>query len=419
MNTIIRQASVQFIPRVLCMPLHLSSGVIDTVTEARAAVTVYANGREVTGHGAIYLSGQWAWPDAPITYAERDMALQSTCRTIADRLPELCGGEAVHPLELGLRLHEAMLRMAEAPPPLARMMCASPFDAALHDAAGIALGCSAFDLYRTPVAIPSADGLFTGGSAGSAIARMLQPPQLYLDAWLIISPHDVLGDVMLPAVQRHGYRCFKLKIFGNPNEDAARTVEVYRAARNAGIACPRLNVDSNEGNPDADSVLEYLHRLQALDAEAFHALAYLEQPTHRDIQRHRYDWRRVAAVKPVMIDEGLLDASMFSEAVAQGWSGFCLKTCKGHSFSLVAAAWAQEHRLHIAMQDLTNPGLAAIHAAQFAARIPTMNGVELNSPQYTPAANADWLPRLAGLFCPRNGQHHLVGLSSSGLGSEL
>jgi len=130
MNTIIRQASVQFIPRVLCMPLHLSSGVIDTVTEARAAVTVYANGREVTGHGAIYLSGQWAWPDAPITYAERDMALQSTCRTIADRLPELCGGEAVHPLELGLRLHEAMLRMAEAPPPLARMMCASPFDAA-------------------------------------------------------------------------------------------------------------------------------------------------------------------------------------------------------------------------------------------------------------------------------------------------
>ena len=85
------------------------------------------------------------------------------------------------------------------------------------------------------------------------------------------------------------------------------------------------------------------------------------------------------------------------DARADGWSGLALKTCKGHSFVLVAAAWARQHGMLLSMQDLTNPGLAAIHSALFAARMPTLNGIELNSPQFTPAANAEWLPRLSGL----------------------
>ena len=87
-------------------------------------------------------------------------------------------------------------------------------------------------------------------------------------------------------------------------------------------------------------------------------------------------------------------------AVAQGWSGFALKTCKGHSVALTAAAWARRRGLLLSLQDLTNPGRALIHAALFAAHVPMINDVELNSPQFTPAANAEWLPRLAGLFEP-------------------
>jgi hypothetical protein len=107
------------------------------------------------------------------------------------------------------------------------------------------------------------------------------------------------------------------------------------------------------------------------------------------------------------------------EAVHQGWSGFALKTCKGHSFVLVAAAWARERGLKLALQDLTNPGLAAIHSALFAAHVPTCNGVEINSPQFTPAANAPWLPCLSGLFEPKKGVHHLAMTKPPGLGSAL
>ena len=58
-----------------------------------------------------------------------------------------------------------------------------------------------------------------------------------------------------------------------------------------------------------------------------------------------------------------------------------------------------------------------IHAALFAAHVHTMNDVELNSPQFTPAANAAWLPRLAGLFEPREGVHRLPTTTPLGLGT--
>jgi hypothetical protein len=58
-------------------------------------------------------------------------------------------------------------------------------------------------------------------------------------------------------------------------------------------------------------------------------------------------------------------------------------------------------------------------AALFAAHIPMINGVELNSPQFTPTANLEWLPRLSGLFQPKDGLHRLTFSVPHGLGSTL
>ena len=102
------------------------------------------------------------------------------CASCADRsrasCGRFCGGEAAHPLELGLRLHESVCR-EKTPPVLARAMCASPFDAALHDAVGIALGRSAFDFYREPMPLPSADPHFLDHNAAAAIARAIRRPE--------------------------------------------------------------------------------------------------------------------------------------------------------------------------------------------------------------------------------------------------
>jgi L-alanine-DL-glutamate epimerase-like enolase superfamily enzyme len=419
LQTTILNTRVRFCSQSLLHPLIISTGRITELTEAVTEVTVRVDGREATGRGSIYLSDLWAWPDLHLGHDRRDAELRKLCRHIEGDLWSLCGGEAAHPLELGLRLHESVCR-EKTPPVLARAMCVSPFDAALHDAVGIALGRSAFDFYREPTPLPSADPHFLHNNAAAAIAQVIRHPKRRLRAWYLVGKDDDLERDVGPWIRQRGYRCFKIKIFGRDNAaDVARTVEVYRAVKRLGAKDPQLSVDTNEANPDAESVRDYYQRLKAADADAFDALLYFEQPTGRDITVSRYDWRPMAALKPVMLDEGLTSLELMHEALAQGWSGFALKTCKGHSFALTAAAWANQRKMLLSLQDLTNPGLSLIHAAWFSAHIPTMNDVELNSPQFTPAANALWLPRLKELFAPTDGLHHLLDQQLIGLGSTM
>jgi L-alanine-DL-glutamate epimerase-like enolase superfamily enzyme len=437
-------ARVSFVLRTFRTPLLLSSGPIIEITEAQAEVRVRVDGHEAVGRGSIYLSDLWAWPDPQLPHDVRDGAMRALCGVIAAQLPMLCGGEEAHPLELGMRLHDAVMRLNADPaqrlpaartddpavgseggreagmPALARAVCLSPFDAALHDAVGQAFGISAFAFYDAPATLPTADAWFPEHGAVAAIAAALRSPPSALAAWLVVGTAGDLEAELAPWVRERGYHAFKLKLSGTDNAaDVARTIAVYRAARALGVAQPRLCVDSNCANPDADSVRDYLERLRVEDPETYTALEYVEQPTGRDIAAYRYDWRPVTALKPVLLDEGLTEPEQMEIAARQGWSGFALKTCKGHSFSLVAAAWAQQRRMLLAQQDLTNPGLAAIHAFLCAAHLPVINGIELNSPQFTPDANADWLPRLASLFEPEDGYHRLPGGVPTGLGSRL
>jgi L-alanine-DL-glutamate epimerase-like enolase superfamily enzyme len=322
-----------------------------------------------------------------------------------------------------LRIHHLaceQLSDAVGPPKLARALCASPFDAALHDAAGNLAGVSAFSLYADDTPIPSADRYFPNLGACRAVAGIIHKPKLELPAWYVVGMTEPLATTLLPAIRRHGYYCFKLKLTGRDiSADIARTAEAYRAALAAGIRAPRLVVDSNEGDESAEAVLAYLDSLHAADADAYQAVEYLEQPTSRDIAKRPFNWRAVAARKPVLLDEGLTDLDSLETAREQAYRGLALKTCKGHSMLLTAAAWAHRAGMLLSLQDLTNPGIALIHAAVTGAHLPTINGAELNSPQFTPAANSEYLPRCPDLFEPRNGLHRLPSDMPTGLGSNL
>ncbi|MFO0817251.1 MAG: enolase C-terminal domain-like protein [Pirellulales bacterium] len=416
------RAAVEFLSRRLVSPLHLSSGRIDEVLEARATVEVDVGGRVVSGKGAIYLSDLWAWPDPQIEHVEREARMRDLCMTIAAQLPQACGGEAAHPTELGLRLHDSITdnkieTISLNMPRLARLLCASPFDAAIHDAVGLALNRSSLDLYEG-AELPSADRAFASPGAAAAIHRLLDRPSVRaFPATFVIGAHDELAPLLDEWVDRRRYRRVKLKLNGrDPRVDAIRTIEVVRELQGRGISSPWLSVDTNEASHDAACVLEYLERLSTDSPPAYAALQYLEQPTSRDIARDAHDWRRVSRHKPILLDEGLVSLEDLPEAIRQGWSGLAIKTCKGHSFSLLAAAWAYERGLLLALQDLTNPGGAAIHSALLGMRLPTLNGLELNSPQFTPQANEEWLPRWAPLLAPVDGWHRLPDQNPPGLG---
>ncbi len=189
MNTEILDAKVEFVVQSLIQPLVLSTGSISEVTEAIATVTVRVDGKEAIGRGSIYLSDLWSWPDPAYTHEQRDKILRDLCEDIAANLWKYCGAEAHHPLELGMRMHESVCH-EQTPPVLARAMCASPFDAAIHDAVGIAIGKSAFHFYDEPVALPSVDSYFEGNDACGAIAKIITKPKRDLKAWIIVGKND-------------------------------------------------------------------------------------------------------------------------------------------------------------------------------------------------------------------------------------
>ena len=429
---------MEFFERQLAVPLVLSSGVITDVCQAQATVTVRVGEREATGRGAVNLSAIWAWPRSSRTVAERVDLLRLTCQAAATRLDLLCGTAPAHPWDLGLHLHAVGVddwQLPDAPsayhaarrdfraalppdmPALARILCLSPFDAALHDAVGTALECSALELYDSSTPIVAADRWFPDGEACRRMRQLLRAtPQRIFPAMFVVGPNDPLDAHLDHWILGRRYRRAKLKLLGqDPLVDAQFVTAVVLGMQRRSVANPWLGLDANAAYADITNVERLVDAL-ATDRSTWRAVQYLEQPLPCEHVDDTTRWHRCAKRKAMLIDEGLTSPAALVKALESGWSGAALKTCKGHSFTLLAAALLQAHRGLAALHDLTNPGLAAIHAACVAAFLPTINGLELNSPQFTPAANAEWLPRWALLLDPRDGVHRLPPDLPWGLG---
>ena len=94
-----------------------------------------------------------------------------------------------------------------------------------------------------------------------------------------------------------------------------------------------------------------------------------------------------AKIKPVVIDESLVDLESLLLSRELGYSGVALKACKGHSEALLMGAAAQKYGMFLCVQDLTCPGRSFLHSASLSARIPTVAAIEGNGRQYCPLAS--------------------------------
>ena len=149
-----------------------------------------------------------------------------------------------------------------------------------------------------------------------------------------------------------------------------------------------LTADTNEICETPDYMVEYLERVREQSPAAYDALLYVEQPTHRDLDKAPFRMDGIDKLKPVIMDESLYNHRQYERAKELGWSGIALKVCKGHSHSLLFTALATHDGLPYTVQDLTNPDLSLVHSLGFAARINPMKGVECNSRQFFPASNS-------------------------------
>ncbi len=447
MSVSIKEAKLYFIPVEMRVPLKFGNQVLDSVTCARAKVTVEsADGKVAEGWGETPLSVGWVWP-SPLDYEERHTAMKDFTILLANELPKFA--ESGHPMELGHNYIEGPLedlrdsfngnRTAEAAlPHLASLVCFSLYDIAIHDAFGKLHNVETYQTYnkefmnRDLSSFLSSDSPDVSFSGKYPADFFVSSPPKKLPVWHLvggldpISKEELTGDepddgypvLLRDWIKKDGLDCLKIKLRGNDLEwDYRRLVDIGKLCKEENVTW--LTTDFNCTVKEPDYVNEILDRLVIDDAVTYQKILYVEQPFPYDLEANQIDVRSVSARKPLFMDESAHDWKFVKMGRDLGWTGVALKTCKTQTGALLSLCWAKAHGMTLMVQDLTNPMIAQIPHFLLAAHAGTIMGVESNAMQFYPAAS---LPEQAihpGLLKRQQGILEGSTLSGPGFGYRL
>ncbi len=426
-------------------PIKFGGRVLNDVVLLHVTAEVETrDGRRAAGMGSMPLGSVWAWPSSVLAPDQTLDAMDALARRLVERANGF--SDFGHPLEITHALardHEAAAlevmqgrSPTEPMPRLAQLVAASPLEAALHDAYGKSLGHNSYNLLG-PEFVNHDMGHYLGGEfAGEYLDRYtLREPKPRMPLYHLVGALDPLtpADVAAPVgdglpetlgewIAADGLSHLKIKLNGDDLDwDVERVVSVERVAAEAQAAraCTEwcYSADFNEKCRSVEYVLQWLAEVGERSPQALKRLQYIEQPTHRDLKAHPdLKMHEAARIKPVVIDESLVDYESLLLARELGYSGVALKACKGHTEALLMGAAAQKHGMFLCVQDLTCPGYSFLHSASLSARIPTVAAIEGNARQYCPAANAEWAKRYPGMFRITDGMLETAVLRGPGLG---
>lgn len=418
-----------------------------TCAAVRVMVRDPRTGKEAAGEGQMTLSASWAFPSAAISLEEREAAMIDLVERYSRFLA--AWGEAGHPLDLHFdsqdrlrQVAEAVVRdrgLAEPIPALARSVCASPFDLAVHDAFGRLHKASSYALLGAEHMTHDL-GHYLGPSFAGRYpdAYLRRPPAERVTIAHTVAAADPLRQADVPAdtptagdglpqsleawIRREGVRTFKLKLTGDPEWDVQRTIDVAEIAtatlgRNPqGAKAVTVSMDPNEQYPTVEAVVAMLEDLRSRSVLAWEALAYVEQPTPRDGLTAAVDHGPIAVLKPVIVDEGVTEPRDLIDAYGRGWSGVGLKACKGLSACVLFNAVSRQMDKLVTVQDLTTTGLAYLAGLGLAAHVDYTGGLESNGRQFAPDASEAVRPLTPGAFDVQRGSVDARSARDVGIG---
>jgi L-alanine-DL-glutamate epimerase-like enolase superfamily enzyme len=426
-------------------PIKFGGRVVTDAVIANLSIAVETRGgRRASGLGSMPMGNVWAWPSSAVTPAQSLEAMLAFASECAEAARHHRGYG--HPLDLTRELAQehaaiadriaARFDLAEAMPKLAQLVAASPLEAALHDAYGKALGANSYNLLGPEFVHHDLAHYLTPEFAGEYLDRYtLREPKPKMPLYHLVGALDPLVDSdinqrlndSLPEalgewIVMDGLTHLKIKLNGDDLPwDVERVVGVERVAAEAqasvGVVAWHYSLDFNEKCAGVEYLLDFLGQLKERSPAALARVQYIEQPTHRDLKKHPENkMHKAAAIKPVVIDESLIDLESLELAREQGYSGVALKACKGHTDALLMGAAAQNYGIFLCVQDLSCPGFSFLHSASIAARIPTIAAIEGNSRQYCPAGNRALGEIYPGMFHITDGTVGTGVLTRSGLG---
>jgi L-alanine-DL-glutamate epimerase-like enolase superfamily enzyme len=402
------------------------------------------DGRRGSGFGSMPLANAWGWPSQTTPGDKALAAMQKLGEILVKEAGEY--QEAGHPLDITRELAQSHERAAEeacrtvgvseAMPPLAQLVAASPIEAAIHDAYGKTLGQNSYNLLGAEFVNHDLATYLTPEFAGEYLDKYtLRQPKPKMPLYHLVGALDPLTDDDIPQrindklpetlgewIVTDGLTHLKIKLNGDDLAwDVARVVAVDRVASEAQASLDvrtwHYSCDFNEKCGSVEYVLDFLAQVKEQAPAAWDRIQYIEQPTHRNLKAHPENkMHRAAAIKPVVIDESLIDLESLLLSRELGYSGVALKACKGHTEALLMGAAAQKYGMFLCVQDLTCPGYSFLHSASIAARLPTIAAIEGNSRQYCPAGNRAWGERFPSMFHITDGTVGTSVLTGAGLG---
>ncbi len=426
-------------------PIKFGGRVVNDVVLFNVRVEVTSrSGERAVGHGSMPVGNVWAWPSQVVSVDESLAAMIRLSRKLAEAA-DRCSSTA-HPLEITHELaadHPAIVAdvereagIGEPMPRLAQLVAASPLEAAIYDAHGKACGRNSYNLLGREFVNTDLQPYLGDDFADEYLDRYTsRTPQATMPLYHLVGALDPLTDGEISErvddglpetlgewIAADGLTHLKIKLAGDDLEwDVERVVAVERVAATAqaarGCSAWHYSLDFNEKCANVQYVLDFLAHLQERAATALQRVQYIEQPTHRDLRANPENRMHDAArIKPVVIDESLVDLESLLLAREQGYSGVALKACKGHSEALLMGAAAQKYGLFLCVQDLTCVGTSFLHSASLAARIPTVAAIEGNGRQYCPAGNEAMSRKYPGMFEITDGTVKTGELVGPGLG---
>jgi L-alanine-DL-glutamate epimerase-like enolase superfamily enzyme len=389
------------------------------------------------------MGNAWSWPSKTLSSEDTLRAMLA----LAERLVETATAPASsgHPLEITHELsgdygryaqeQVAGLGLSEPMPRLAQLVSASPLEAAIYDAYGKVLGENSYNLLDAAHVNRDLAFFLNDEFRNEFLdSYTLRRPKSRMPLYHLVGALDPLSpaDQMQPVgdglpetlsewIAADGLTHLKVKLAGDDLAwDVERVAEVEQVAAEAqarrGCAEWVYSLDFNERCANVQYVLDFLARLAELSPAACQRVQYIEQPTHRDLRANPENRMHAAArIKPVVIDESLVDLDSLLLAREQGYSGVALKACKGQTEALLMGAAAQKYGMFLCVQDLTCVGASFLHSASLAARIPTIAAIEGNGRQYCPAGNAPWHDRYPAMFQISDGTVGTAALMGNGL----
>jgi L-alanine-DL-glutamate epimerase-like enolase superfamily enzyme len=427
-------------------PYRFGGRAVDRATILNVVCNVRTlDGRNATGFGSMPLGNIWAFPSKVMSYDTTLGAMKALAEAIRRVIVDY--RSPGHPIELNAHLEPAFLKEAEkvaaeqklaSPiPRLCTLVAASAFDAAIHDAFGKAHRLSCYATYGPDFVKRDLSAYLGPDFIGEYLDRyVLRQPEPRIPIFHSVGAGDPItpADITRPLadgypetlgewIEYNGVRRIKIKLNGEDLQgDLDRVTRIdattEEVQRRRGVREWFYSLDFNENCPNVEFLLEFLRRLKERTPAGFERILYIEQPTARDLKAHRTNTMHQAArLRPIVIDESLVDMESLLLAREMGYTGIALKACKGQSQAMLMAAAGRKYGMFLCVQDLTCPGAAFIHSAGIAAHVRGISGIEANARQYMPAANRLWEPKFPGIFIIKDGMIETGTLTGPGLGA--